>query len=240
MAGTLGPHCKLLDIATGNGALAVAAAQSGADVVGVDQSPQVIARARKLEKWNLKFRVMDGENLSFPDGSFDAAFSNFGIALFSDWNRGLKEMARVLKPGAVGSIATWAEPGGAAGSLLLTRLCAHVFPQYDTPLKPGGLNGIGDEKLMRRTFQQIGFGQIKIERFSNDFIIDEDMLKDPDELFVYNPIWRELGHASRSLVLERLAHDRLEAGGRLAVTSPALIVVGQKAEDTARARAVRS
>ena len=42
---------------------------------------------------------MNGEALTVPDASFDAAFSIFGVMLFSDWRRGLREQARVLRSG---------------------------------------------------------------------------------------------------------------------------------------------
>ncbi len=54
--------------------------------------------------------VMDGMALDLPDASFDAALSVFGIILFPDAERGMREIARVLKPGGRAAIVTWTEP----------------------------------------------------------------------------------------------------------------------------------
>ena len=64
---------------------------------------------------------MDGRALDLPDASFEAAFSMFGVVLFPDWQAGLSEMVRVIRPGGVGSIGTWKHPKGAAATLLLAQ-----------------------------------------------------------------------------------------------------------------------
>ena len=64
---------------------------------------------------------MDGQALDLPDAAFDATVSVFGVMLFPDWRAGLREMARVTRPGGSAAIAVWKSADGAALHLLLTR-----------------------------------------------------------------------------------------------------------------------
>ncbi|MBW3591071.1 MAG: methyltransferase domain-containing protein [Actinobacteria bacterium] len=99
----LKPGTRLLDIASGSGAVAIAAARRGADVLAVDFAPTMIerlnARARDEGLSNLQGRVMDGCALELADDGFDMSASLNGVSLFPDLGRGLREMVRVTKPG---------------------------------------------------------------------------------------------------------------------------------------------
>ena len=93
---------KLLDVAAGSGALSIPAARLGAQTLATDQSPAMLehldARALK-EGLTIETRVMDGHALELEDNAFDVAGSQFGVMLFPDMPRGIREMARVVKPG---------------------------------------------------------------------------------------------------------------------------------------------
>ena len=96
----------ILDLACGTGdfAIAIAKAIPEAHVTGVDLSEGMLAVMReKVEKQGLEDRISaeigDGENLRFPDGTFDDVTIAFGIRNFEDRARGLEETLRVLKPG---------------------------------------------------------------------------------------------------------------------------------------------
>ena len=96
----------ILDLACGTGdfAIAIAKAIPEAHVTGVDLSEGMLAVMReKVEKQGLEDRISaeigDGENLRFPDGTFDDVTIAFGIRNFEDRARGLEETMRVLKPG---------------------------------------------------------------------------------------------------------------------------------------------
>ena len=92
----IGPGTRILDIAAGTGALSGPAAERGATVLATDVAPGMVRRlAERLRPFRrCEARQMDGEALTVSDGSFDAAFSIFGVMLFSDWRRGLREQAR--------------------------------------------------------------------------------------------------------------------------------------------------
>jgi ubiquinone/menaquinone biosynthesis C-methylase UbiE len=93
---------RVLDVAAGSGALAIPAARLGADVVATDISPIMIdrltTRARQ-EGLAIDARVMDGHALALGDDTFDVAASQNGVSLFGDMARGVREMARVTRPG---------------------------------------------------------------------------------------------------------------------------------------------
>lgn len=99
----LGPNVRFLDVACGSGALALPAARRGARVTAVDLSPVMIdrlrARANEEGLDNVHARVMDGHALDFEDGSFDMVGSQFGVMLFPDLPRALREMVRVTRSG---------------------------------------------------------------------------------------------------------------------------------------------
>ena len=98
----LRPGMRFLDVAAGSGALSLPAARLGARVLATDLSPAMLerlkARARQ-EGLDIETRVMDGQALELEDNTFDLAGSQFGVMLFPDMPRGLREMVRVTKPG---------------------------------------------------------------------------------------------------------------------------------------------
>jgi demethylmenaquinone methyltransferase / 2-methoxy-6-polyprenyl-1,4-benzoquinol methylase len=104
----LGPGGRALDVATGTGDLALELAGrvgAGGEVVGVDFSERMLelARAKAGERVrggaNVRFETGNALALAYPDGGFDAATVGFGARNFSDLDRGLSEMARVVRPG---------------------------------------------------------------------------------------------------------------------------------------------
>ena len=89
---------KALDVATGTGDLAIALRDRGADVVGVDFAEKMLEVARRKAP-GIEFRAGNALALDFPDNRFDAATVGFGARNFDDLDRGLAEMARVVRPG---------------------------------------------------------------------------------------------------------------------------------------------
>jgi demethylmenaquinone methyltransferase/2-methoxy-6-polyprenyl-1,4-benzoquinol methylase len=89
---------RALDVATGTGDLAIELRSRGADVVGVDFSEGMLEIARKKAP-EIEFRTGNALALDFPDNEFDAATVGFGARNFDDLDRGLAEMARVVRPG---------------------------------------------------------------------------------------------------------------------------------------------
>jgi demethylmenaquinone methyltransferase / 2-methoxy-6-polyprenyl-1,4-benzoquinol methylase len=94
----VGPGDRALDVATGTGDLAVALRGRGADVVGLDFSERMLERAREKAP-DVAFEQGNALALPYGDGEFDAVTVGFGARNFSDLPAGLREMARVTRPG---------------------------------------------------------------------------------------------------------------------------------------------
>lgn len=214
-------HSKVLDIAAG--ALALPAARAGAQVLATDFAPGMVEAISSHRLPNLDAQVMDGQKLDLPDASFDAAFSLFGIMLFADWRAGMREMARVVRPGGIGCIGTWKEPAGAAANLLLARLAAALFPELADPAPIGGLSELRDRGRFEAAFQGVGFKTVSIAEVSHDYVIDADALAEPDRLFQFSPLWPDLTSPQRAAILQSIAAALDARGGQLPVPSPALI-----------------
>jgi demethylmenaquinone methyltransferase/2-methoxy-6-polyprenyl-1,4-benzoquinol methylase len=108
----VGPGTRALDVATGTGDLAIALAGRGGDVVGSDFSEGMLERAR-LKSAAVRWEQANALALPYGDDEFDAATVGFGARNFSDLDRGLREMVRVVRPGGrvvVLEITTPAKP----------------------------------------------------------------------------------------------------------------------------------
>jgi SAM-dependent methyltransferase len=120
---------RVLDVATGSGNAAIAAARSGCDVVGIDYVPGLLARGRRrveAEGVNVDLVEGDAESIPFPDASFDAVLSVFGAMFAPDHAQAAAEISRVCRPGGRIGLATWT-PDGFIGEMLKV-VSGHVAP----------------------------------------------------------------------------------------------------------------
>jgi ubiquinone/menaquinone biosynthesis C-methylase UbiE len=97
---------RVLDVACGPGIVCEFAKRRGALPVGLDLSARMIDTARTLLP-ETEFHVGDVEQLPFPDGSFDAVVSNFGLGHFPRPEEAIAECMRVLAPGGRGAFSWW-------------------------------------------------------------------------------------------------------------------------------------
>ena len=123
----VGPGDNALDVATGTGDLAIALRARGADVTGLDFSDGMldVARAKAPE---IRFEQGDALSLPYADGEFDAATVGFGARNFSDLGRGLREMARVTRPGGRVVVLEITTPQGAPLSWFFSIWFDRVVP----------------------------------------------------------------------------------------------------------------
>jgi len=110
----VGSGHSVLDIATGPGepALSVAAVVGPeGKVCGIDPVPGMVAAARRAAErlgfGNARFDVAFADQLTFPDDTFDAVVSRFGVMFFPSPVDAVREMLRVLKPGRKLALAVW-------------------------------------------------------------------------------------------------------------------------------------
>jgi len=113
-----GPDGSVLDVATGTGAVAIELVrQKGCRVVGVDQSPEMLAGAQaRVEAAGLSDRItlVEGgaEQLPFPDGAFDALTFTYLLRYVEDPGATLAELARVVRPGGIVAALEFGLPRG--------------------------------------------------------------------------------------------------------------------------------
>jgi demethylmenaquinone methyltransferase/2-methoxy-6-polyprenyl-1,4-benzoquinol methylase len=103
---SVSPGDRVLDVATGTGDLALELARRvspGGEVVGIDFSERMLELARTkaeaISGSEVRFEAANALALPFPDSAYDAATVGFGARNFADLERGLREMARVVRPG---------------------------------------------------------------------------------------------------------------------------------------------
>ncbi|MGY8666415.1 methyltransferase domain-containing protein [Bradyrhizobium sp. UFLA05-109] len=113
---------KVLDVAAGNGNATLAAARRWCDVTSTDYVPVLLERGREraaAERLTVTFREADAEALQFPDASFDAVLSTFGVMFTPNQDKAASELARVCRPGGKIGLANWT-PQGFIGQLFKT------------------------------------------------------------------------------------------------------------------------
>ena len=109
------PGERVLDAATGTGAVAILAARCGADVVGMDLAPVLIDTAQNRaaqEGVAMLCEVGDAEAMPYEDSSFDVVLSTCGVMFAPDHAAVAHELARVTKPGGRLVLACWTPEGG--------------------------------------------------------------------------------------------------------------------------------
>jgi SAM-dependent methyltransferase len=108
-AAQIQPGQRALDVACGTGILArelTSRMGSSGRVAGIDPSPGMVAVAKHLAP-AVEWREGVAESLPFPDQSFDAVVSQFGLMFFTDRRQALREMLRVLASGGHLAVAVW-------------------------------------------------------------------------------------------------------------------------------------
>jgi ubiquinone/menaquinone biosynthesis C-methylase UbiE len=218
----LAPENRVLDVAAGTGALALAAARTGAHVLATDFAPGMVARIAAAGLPNVKAQVMNGQALALPDAEFDAVFSIFGVIMFPDWRKGLAEMARVTRPGGYGVVATW-QRQGAATFLLLGEVRSRLFPDRGSMAMPEAVQALSEPEAFADELVTAGFRRPRIKSVTHEFELDVTSLREPDKLFGLSPDWTELNADEKAAVVDEV---RTMAGSRTILPVPSTALIG--------------
>jgi SAM-dependent methyltransferase len=162
---------QVLDVGSGTGVVTAAASRRGAMPTGVDFSSAMLAQARQTYP-QLRFDEGDAEALPYPDCSFDAVVSNFGIHHVPGPGKGIAEALRVLRPGRRVAVTSWAVPAeNIAWQLLYDAIRRHGDMQAaDTP-PPGG--NLGTAEAILRLIQGSGFTDCRAEMVRREWLVAE-------------------------------------------------------------------
>lgn len=134
-AGGVTAGSRVLDVATGPGYVAAAAARRGAEVVGIDFAEAAVAVARQQYP-DIAFATGSAEELDFPAAQFDAVLMNFGLLHLARPELALAEAQRVLRPGGSVAFTVWGEPHVCLGfKIILDAIAEHG--SMDVPLPDG-------------------------------------------------------------------------------------------------------
>ena len=144
------PGSRVLDVAAGTGNVTLALARRGAHVVSTDYVEGLLDKGRRraeAEDLDVTFQVADAEALPFPDHTFDAVASTFGVMFAPDQAKAARELLRVTRPGGKIGLVSWT-PDGFVGNLF--RCVGRAVPP------PPGV--VSPTNWGRRDFLQQQFG----------------------------------------------------------------------------------
>jgi ubiquinone/menaquinone biosynthesis C-methylase UbiE len=201
----------VLDIGAGTGALSLQAAALGAKVTAIDLSSAMVARLnQRLAPYpKCKALVMDGEALTFQDGTFDAAFSVLSTTLFSNWSAGLDEAVRVVRPGGWLGIVHWASPEGADIFAILRRALKQLPLPTGSPDSPK-LTALLTAQELKAALEARGCEVKEVERFWTRRAHcrgPESFMDTLDPIYSSLPTYRLLGETMRGELHVLLARE---------------------------------
>ncbi len=165
----LAPGQDVLDVATGTGNVAIRAAAAGAQVVGLDITPELFATARRrAEEQDVTVDWLEGdaEQLPFEDESFDRVLSTFGVQFAPRHEIVAEELARVCRPGGRIGLVNWT-PQGQIGELF--KIMGSYLPAPPDYASPPPL--WGSEEHVRELFAGTGI-ELEFTRGLNPWHFD--------------------------------------------------------------------
>lgn len=181
------PGAEVLDVAAGSGAFSLRAARLGAAVTATDFAPGMVEllRARFAEQGarNCDAEVMDGQALDLRDDQFALSVSMFGVIFFPDIDAGLRELARVTRPGGRVAVATWDLAGFRLVDLVREAL-RQALPDLDLPASEPVWARIGDADGLRTALAGVGLDPVEVHHLTHAWTWD-----DPEGFFRDLPAW---------------------------------------------------
>jgi demethylmenaquinone methyltransferase / 2-methoxy-6-polyprenyl-1,4-benzoquinol methylase len=170
------PGDRVLDVCCGTGDLAVAAAEAGGHVIGLDFSEPMLERARRK---SAEIEWVEGDALALPfgDASFDAVTVGFGVRNLPDIEAGLAELRRVLRPEGRLAVLEITRPRGLLKPFYklwfdgLIPLAGRILPGgWAYSYLPASVRRFPEPKDLARLFDEAGFDGIRWRLFAGGIV----------------------------------------------------------------------
>jgi demethylmenaquinone methyltransferase/2-methoxy-6-polyprenyl-1,4-benzoquinol methylase len=173
------PAALVLDVACGTGDLALELQKNGrAKVFGTDFCrPMLEIAFGKNDKNDLSIPYVeaDGMNLSFSNASFDALTVAFGLRNFSNWQNGLREFHRVLKPGGKLVVLEFSAPVIPGFRQAFQFYFSNILPRIGGAVSgsrgayeylPNSVSKFPDQKNLARMMRETGFNDVEYKNLT--------------------------------------------------------------------------
>jgi SAM-dependent methyltransferase len=229
------PGHRLLDVAAGSGALSLRAARLGADVLATDFAAGMVELLRQRfadEDLPARAEVMDGQALTVESESFDRAASMFGVIFFPDIERGLAELARVVRPGGRVCVATWRLDSFRLSDHVRTAM-TRAIPGFEAPTEPPAWAHIGDADGLAAALEGAGLAPVVVHTVGKPWHFDDPVAffkRLPDWSPPVQPLFETLDDATierAALAFAEVIAEVADAAGG-ALVCDALIGIGTK------------
>ena len=170
------PGDRVLDACCGTGDLAIAGAQAGGVVTGVDFSAPMLERARRKAP-ELEWIQADVLALPLEDATFDAAVVGFGVRNLADLDGGLRELRRVLRPGGRLAILEITRPQGVLAPFYrfwfdgVIPVAGKVLPGGSAyTYLPASVRRFPEPQGLAKLMDEAGFGDIRWRLFAGGIV----------------------------------------------------------------------
>lgn len=200
---SVNPGDKVLDICCGSGLVTIPAAQAAeqGETCGTDFSEEMLEIARSVAQNhnlnNVRFEIMNAENLTFPDGYYHVVINALGIMYLADPVKAIREMYRVLKPGGRATVLVWGSRRNCGWAdvfpIIDKRVASEVCPLFFQ---------MGTGQTLLYSFQSAGFVDTEEQRISDILHFDNDQ-DAADAMFIGGPValaWNRFNPDIRQLV----------------------------------------
>jgi len=179
------PAARVLDLCCGTGDQALAfrkEAALGAEIIGSDFVAEMLLRARAKASAagaSVTFVEADALALPFGDESFDLVSCAFGFRNLANYERGLLEIFRVLKPGGVAAILEFSEPPGKLFGGLYRFYFRNVLPRLGALISgngaayaylPNSVSKFPSPEALQALFQRAGYAEVRFERWTGGIV----------------------------------------------------------------------
>jgi demethylmenaquinone methyltransferase/2-methoxy-6-polyprenyl-1,4-benzoquinol methylase len=187
------PEARILDVCCGTGDLGFAldrarekalcyAAGTRQSIVGCDFAEPMLGRARE-KAWRggrrVEFAAADALQLPFRDASFDLVTTAFGFRNLANYERGLREFARVLRPGGELGILEFAEPRMGLPSRIYRSYFTRILPRIGGAISgsgaaysylPASVEKFPAPEMLKDSMEKAGFREVQFERWTGGIV----------------------------------------------------------------------